>query len=232
MEKDIFTSKTTKYKNYPSADGHCSPCFFSNKVVIGCAEPGRPTLQLDNVFLLQALTRQRMPHVLPDYLFHTFLGHLKCKQSAVKPNTRVDFGRLTTSPVGLSTHATVQLYKVSPVTAHWNLSSLDMRLFLTSGSRTRVHFTSIRSLALSGCLKQRTWIFWTKVTLYLDIGQYTTLSGFVSLVFLAYDIIHIFAYLRARTIFEVIVTCGPMEGIQKAGRWRFLLSVAVLLTLL
>ena len=39
-------------------------------------------------------------------------------------------------------------------------------------------------------------------------------------------------YLEARTIFIIIVTCGPMEGIQKAGRWRFLLSVAVLLTLL
>ena len=38
--------------------------------------------------------------------------------------------------------------------------------------------------------------------------------------------------LEQEQIFVMIVTCGPMEGIQKAGRWRFLLSVAVLLTLL
>ena len=87
QEKHNFTSKTAQYKNCSSADGHCSSCFLSNKVVIGCAEPGRPALQLDQVFLLQALPRQRVPHVLPDYLFHTFLGHLKCnfEQLVVKP---------------------------------------------------------------------------------------------------------------------------------------------------
>ena len=102
-------------------NGHCSTLLLSDKVVIGCAEPSGSSLQLDDVFLLQALPCQRMPHVLPDDLVHTFLRHLKVFTSLTRstphidrdPNSRRDITvaieMLTTSPVGLSTHATVEL---------------------------------------------------------------------------------------------------------------------------
>ena len=81
------------FNNVYSADGHCSSRLFSNKVVIGSAESSRPSLQLDQVFLLQALPCQRVPHVLPDDLVHTFLGHLKDNLGNIvmKLKTRVDF---------------------------------------------------------------------------------------------------------------------------------------------
>ena len=65
------------FENEYSANGHCSSSLFSNEVVICCAESGRPSLQLDQVFLLQALPCQRVSHVLPDDLVHAFLGNLK-----------------------------------------------------------------------------------------------------------------------------------------------------------
>ena len=64
-------------KIYCSSDGHCGSRLLSNKVVIGSAEPCCSSLQLDYVFLLQALPCQRVSHVFPDDLVHTFLGHLE-----------------------------------------------------------------------------------------------------------------------------------------------------------
>ena len=71
----MYIGRDALWKVY-SADGHCSSRLFSNKIVIGCAESGRSSLQLDDVFLLQALPCQRVSHVLPDDLVHTFLSNL------------------------------------------------------------------------------------------------------------------------------------------------------------
>merc|ERR1719219_802503 len=57
---------------------------------------------------------------------------------------------VTTCPVVLRTAQGVELYRVSDVTAHWYLSSLEIILFLLSGSFTSVHCTSARSFTLSG----------------------------------------------------------------------------------
>jgi len=105
---------------------------------------------------------------------------------------------VTTSPVVFNTAQGVELLKTSWVTGHMYLSSLEMKLFLLSGSsRINVNFTSIKSFIFKG---------------FRDMGQYIVFSGFLCLVAVAWGVsIGIQKEGRGASLLPAGFPLGPLE---------------------